>query len=633
MGKLSLKWIAIFSIATNLLMIVPPMHMLQVYDRVLSSNSLETLIYISLIAVVAIVLFGAAEAVRGILAQRAAARFTVAVSDPLFAKLAHNNDGAHDSSQILRDFNMVRTFIASRTLIGLFDLPFAPLFILLMFMLHWTIGILTLIGLGALLFVAWLNQMLTSESSDASRSADMQALSFAQAVFSRSEDIRAMGLLPSVMDRWGARMATALRTGDAAAAKTAAFYGISKAVRIILQISIMGWGAFLVIMGDISGGVIFAASMLSSKALQPFEQVIGGWDRITAARASYGNLQAFLSQGHQAAEPLRLPNPVGHVSVHNLFFSPSEVPNAKPVLDHVSFDLEAGKILAVIGPSGAGKSTIAKAIVGAISCDSGQVMLDGAERSQWPEDQWGEIVGYVSQEITLFPGTLAENIARLSIKPDERRVVEASVAAGIHEMIVGLPEGYATEIGPGKAMLSGGQKQRVALARALYSNPKVLVLDEPNAHLDPDGEESLIAAMNRARNAGRTVIIVTQRRSILQVADYVMTIRDGKVDSYVNANFRTELTPEKQAMRERARKKALAERQNVAAPSMAPDVAQQAPPPAMQPQQPLSQQPQQPAPGQPQAQQMVPHNPPLQAQPAAAVPNAVVGRADVGEQV
>lgn len=539
MGKLSLKWIAIFSIATNLLMIVPPLHMLQVYDRVLSSNSMETLIYITGIAVAAMILYGAAEAVRGVLAQRASARYTVQISDPLFARLSQRSNNPQEAAQLLRDFNLVRQFIASRALIGLFDLPFAPLFIILMFMLHWSIGALTLIGLAILIGVAWLNKTVTADNSDASRAADGQALSFAQAIFSRAEDIRAMGLLPAVMDRWGDRMATSLRTGDEAAGQSAVFFGISKAVRVILQISIMAWGAYLVIQGDISGGVIFAASMLSSKALQPFEQVIGGWERITAARASQANLEEFLAGYENDADPLRLPDPVGHIEVRGLTFNPSDEQGSKPVLDKVGFKLDAGKILAIIGPSGAGKSSIAKCLVGAMPYQDGQIRLDGAERGQYPEDQWGETVGYVSQEITLFPGTLAENIARLSLQPDERRVVEASMAAGIHDMIVNLPDGYGTEIGPGKVMLSGGQKQRVALARALYSNPRVLVLDEPNAHLDAEGEVSLIEAMQRARKAGRTIVIITQRRSVLKVADYVMTVKDGRIASYEIANFNT----------------------------------------------------------------------------------------------
>ena len=532
LGRLPLKWIVIFSIATNLLMIVPPLHMLQVYDRVLTSNSLETLIFISLIAVAAMVLFGIAEAVRGKLAQRAAARYTVSVSDQLFARLSHSTEGARESSAILRDFNQVRGFIASRTLVGLFDLPFAPLFILLMFMLHWSLGVVTVIGLMGLIFVAWLNKTATAQNSQAAQSSDQEALTFAQSVFMRSEDIRAMGLLPAVMERWGERMVTALQKGDESAGQSSVFYGISKSVRKILQIMIMGWGGYLVVQGEMSGGVIFAATMISGRALAPVEQVIGGWDRIISSYRAHQTIKNYLAGADTGESLVRLPDPTGHVSVEGLVYNPGQDPTSKPILDSVSFNVNAGDILAIIGPSGAGKSTLAKTIVGAINPEAGQIRLDGADRAQWPEDQWGEAVGYVSQEITLFPGSLAENIARLETQPNPEKVVAAAQAAGIHDMITGLADGYSTLIGPGQIPLSGGQKQRVALARALYSDPKVLVMDEPNAHLDANGEASLMAAMQRAKQAGRTIIVVTQRRSILQIADYVMTIQDGRVTDY-----------------------------------------------------------------------------------------------------
>lgn len=531
-GRLPLKWIAIFTVAVNLLMIVPPLHMLQVYDRVLTSNSLETLIYITLIAVAALVLYGVAETVRGKLAHRASAQYTIALSDPIFSKLSRNKNAAGGATQVLRDFNSVRSFISSRALMGLFDLPFAPFFIFLMFLLHWSLGVLTLIGLVALLAVALLNKTLTASNSAASKKLDMEALTFAQTVFMRAEDIRAMGLLPAIMTRWGNRMADALQAGDVAANQTATFYGISKSVRKIVQIVIMAWAAYLAIRGDISAGVIFASSMLTARALTPIEQVIGSWDRITHARMAHDNLKQFLADGETPADTVRLPDPTGQISVQGLVYNPSAGSSARPILDEISFELEAGKILAIIGPSGAGKSTLARALVGAITPDSGQVMLDGAQRSQWPEHQWGESVGYVSQEVTLFPASLAENIARLEVQPDSEKVVAAAQAAGVHEMITALPDGYSTEIGPGKLILSGGQKQRLALARALYSDPKVLVLDEPNAHLDAHGETALMAAMQRAREAGRTIIVVTQRRSVLKIADWVMTIRDGRITDY-----------------------------------------------------------------------------------------------------
>ncbi|NKB50667.1 MAG: type I secretion system permease/ATPase [Rhizobiaceae bacterium] len=535
MQRLPLKWIAIFSIATNLLMVVPPLHMLQVYDRVLTSNSIETLIYLSAIAVAAMVLFGAAEAVRGKLAQRASAQYTVELSDPLFKRLSGNVDGARGSSQVLRDFNSVRSFLSSRSMIGLFDLPFVPLFILLMFMLHWLLGVVTLVGAGALVAVAWINKTSTAKNAEESKRSDMEALTFAQTVFMRAEDIRAMGLLPAVTERWGQRMAESLQKGDVAAGQTSMFYGISKSVRKILQIMIMACGAALVISGEISAGVIFAASMISGRALAPVEQVIGGWDRIAQARTAQANLEEFLASDPEAHDLVQLPDPQGDILVQGLTYSPSKLPNARPVLDNVNFEISAGKILAVIGPSGAGKSTIAKALVGAIVPDGGQIMLDGAQRAQWPEHQWGQAVGYVSQEITLFPATLAENIARLELNPDSKKVVAAAQAAGVHELITSLPDGYSTEIGPGKLVLSGGQKQRIALARALYSDPRVLVLDEPNAHLDAQGEVSLMSALKRAKSQGRTIIAVTQRRSMLQIADEVMTIKAGQVADFSSA--------------------------------------------------------------------------------------------------
>ena len=543
MQRLPLKWIAIFSIATNLLMVVPPLHMLQIYDRVLTSNSMETLIFLSLIAVAAMVLFGAAEAVRGKLAQRASARYTVALSDPLFKRLSGNVDGARGSSQVLRDFNSVRSFLTSRSMTGLFDLPFVPLFVLLMFMLHWMLGVVTLIGALALVAVAFLNKTATAKNSEESKRSDMEALTFAQTVFMRAEDIRAMGLLPAVMERWGQRMTEALQKGDVAAGQTAVFYGVSKSVRKILQIMIMACGAYLVLSGEISAGVIFAASMISGRALAPVEQVIGGWDRIAQAKTAHANLQQFLADTPENYEQVQLPEPQGNITVEGLTYAPSKLANAKPVLDNVSFEIGAGNILAVIGPSGAGKSTVAKALVGAVTADSGQIMLDGAQRAQWPEHQWGEAVGYVSQEITLFPATLAENIARLELNPDSEKVVAAAQAAGVHELITSLPEGYGTEIGPGKLVLSGGQKQRIALARALYSDPKVLVLDEPNAHLDAQGEVSLMNALKRAKSEGRTIIVVTQRRTVLQIADQVMTIKAGQVSDFSSAASHRAKTP------------------------------------------------------------------------------------------
>ncbi len=522
----ALKWIVVFSLATNILMVVPPLHMLQVYDRALTSQSIETLIYITLIAVAAMVLYGVAETVRGKLAQRASAHYTVSVAQPLFARLSGGGYDAQASGTALRDYNTVRGFIGSRAMLGLFDLPFVPAFLLLMFLLHWSLGMITFVGLAVLVGIALANKWSTASSSAQSKQADGAALSFAQAVFMRGEDIRAMGLLPNVMARWGGGMAESLQKADESAAASSGWYGASKSARKMLQIVIMAWGAWLVIDGQISGGVIFAASMISSRALAPVEQVIGGWERIAQTRTAHRSLETLLAADDMPS-PIRLPDPRGVLSAEGITYAPQA--GLAPILDDVSVTANPGQILAIVGPSGAGKSTLARLLVGAVQASEGVVRLDGAERSQWPDDQWGDAVGYVAQEIALFPGTIGENIARLSASPNEQRLVAAAQATGIHDMILAMPQGYATAIGPEGVQLSGGQKQRVALARALYSDPRVLVLDEPNAHLDPAGEQALMATLVRARKADRTVLLVTQRRSVLRIADRVVTVRDGKV--------------------------------------------------------------------------------------------------------
>ena len=536
------KWLAIFSIATNILVVVPPLFMLQVYSRVLSSGSLETLIYMSLIAIIAMWLFGVAETVRMNLAQKASAKYTVQIADKLFDALSRQAT-VEKSTQTLRDFSAVKNYLASRSFIGLFDLPFVPLFILLLFILHPTIGLITVLGTVGLVTIAWYNRATTDDKSRQSKKIDSQAFSFAQAVFSRSEDIRAMGILTSIKQRWGEKMADAINSGDDANTRSAMFYGLSRALRKSLQITIMAWGAYLALNGDISGGAIFAGSMISGRALQPIEQLIGGWSQLSQVQKSHARLGQLLDDAADYTEPVTMPQPNGEIHVENLTYTVNNGEKPVAILNNVSFDLPFGKILVIVGPSGAGKSTLVRALVGALTPTAGQIMLDGIERSSWSDEQWGEIVGYVPQENTLFPGTLIENIARLNPSPDEARVIEAAQTAGIHKMIANLPRGYHTVIGPGRMNLSGGQKQRVAFARALYSNPQVLVLDEPNSHLDRDAEKMLVKSLENARDEHKTVIVVTQRRSILRCADFIMTMNDGNLESFAENKKRLKVDP------------------------------------------------------------------------------------------
>lgn len=523
------KPLIVFSVVANALMLVAPIHMMQVYDRVLSSSSKETLFYITLIAAFLLAVFGASEAIRSKIAQRISAKFALMSSDPMFLALVSKSPSSNQSQKVLRDFNTIRTFLSSRAMIGLFDLPFAPLFLLILFVLHYQVGLLTTLGIALLAAIAWVNKASTSQDQSQAAEANSNAIAFAGTVFSRSEDIRAMGLLPSLTERWGKMMATNLNAQDRSAAKTAFFFGISRSIRQILQIMIMAWGAYLVLSGDMSGGMIFAASMISGRAIQPIEQVIGGWDNINRARAAYKDFNEFLKQSEATEEKIKQPAPKGELNANEISISIEGSSGSIPILNNISLEVPAGQILAIIGPSGAGKSSLARVLSGANQPTNGEVLLDGCAQSNWQAGQWGEYVGYLAQDIMLFPGTIAENIARMAVDPNEEQVVNAARAANVHELINKLPDGYMTVIGDSNVRLSGGQKQRIALARALYSRPRVLVLDEPNAHLDTEGEERLMQTLALLKRNKVTVVMVTQRKQILRVADRVVTIENGTI--------------------------------------------------------------------------------------------------------
>ena len=527
------KWLAFFSVATNMLMLAVPIHMMQVYDRVLSSRSVETLLYLTLVVIAALAVFGTAESLRSQLSQRLSARYATAHAERLFAKLVGAHHGSSDDHRILRDFSQVRVFLSSKQMVGLFDLPFAPIFLILMFLLHITLGALTLVGILALVGIAAANNKWTAHLQETSGKSANEAQGFAQAALARAEDIRAMGLMPNIMARWGGKTAEALNTADSAAERNAKFFGLSRFVRQTLQISMMAWGAYLAIQGDISAGLIFAASMISGRALLPIEQVIGGWSNIAQAYASYLRVDEFLKSKNKAQPLVALPSPQGEIGVECLTYNADGAANAeRPILDNLSFRVSPGTIVAIIGPSGAGKSTLARLLVGAIQPSKGNIRLDGFELDQWSDGVRGAAIGYVPQDIALFPGTIAENIARLDPAPDEQRIIDAALKSGVHELVARMPDGYQTLVGGAGISLSGGQRQRIALARAFYSDPKVLVLDEPNAHLDQEGEQLLMNALLTAQTQLLTIIVVTQRRSMLKAASHVLLLKDGRIAAF-----------------------------------------------------------------------------------------------------
>ncbi len=526
-----LRALIIFSTITNLMVLAPSFHMLQIYDRVLSSGSKSTLFFISMIAIFALVVYGVAETVRTKISQRLAAKYTVNVSDKLFARFANFPQTSMATSRYLRDYGTVRTFLSSRTVIGLFDVPFIPFFLLLLFLVHWSIFLVTLVGILTMAMFSYLNGVLTERSRTKSREMDSEAIGFAQSAFSRGEDVRSLGLLPNFITLWGRRTASALNAAEDASSKSAVFYSLSKAFRQILQVSIMGWGAYLVLAGDMSGGKIFLASMISGKALGPIEQVIGSWEQITKSIASYKNVEELVGPEKKLAARAMLPEPAGHLLAKNLIYVPEGAAPGTRIVNNISLSANPGEIIAIVGASGAGKSTLVRMLAGALRPTTGELLMDDAQYDQWPTEQWGRNVGYVAQEINLFPGTIAENIARFDIDFDEQEVYRAAQTAGVHEIILGLPKGYQSVVGMGDFDLSMGQKQNIALARALYGDPKVLILDEPNAHLDQSGEGMLFKALVIAKKRGATVIIVSQRSSVLKIADRTLRIINGRAEA------------------------------------------------------------------------------------------------------
>lgn len=526
------KWLFVFSIAANVLLLAMPLHMIAIYDRVLVSRSNETLLYITLIALAALVMMGVTEAVRSMIAQRMSAKFVTDTAGRLFNGLIHSEESTGRRSQIMRDFYSLRTFLSSRAMIGLFDLPFTPLFLALLFMLHAQLGMITFVGILFLAGIAWANRSLSlSDTEEATRS-NSDAVSFSQAVVTRSEDIRAMGLFPTFLQRWGNKMDAALSHADKSSQVQAFFFGLSRTVRQGLQIIIMAWGAHLVLAGDLSGGVIFASSLISSRAFVPVEQVIGAWDRVTHAQRSYETLQQFVADQKEKPHAVIPQMTTGDVEFENVSFEVQSGNRSLSILKNVSFKLQSGQILAVIGPTGAGKSTLAKLMTGALHPTEGSVRLDGFELSQWPDDRKGESIGYVPQDATLFPGSIAENISRYEQDASEDAIIAAARKANIHSHVVKMPEAYSTIVGPGFQEMSGGQQQQLAMARAFFASPRVLILDEPNAHLDQKAEDSLLRSLAKAQEEGISSIVVSQRRSILKVADFVLTMNEGQVISF-----------------------------------------------------------------------------------------------------
>ncbi|MEC9342998.1 MAG: type I secretion system permease/ATPase, partial [Pseudomonadota bacterium] len=528
----SMAIMGVFSFATNCLLLIMPIYMLQIYDRVLPSRSSETLLFLSLIAMAGLIVLGLLEVVRTILANRTAARLGMRLSDDALRTIIRTGSMTGGNIQPMRDISTLRGLLSSKVVFALLDLPFAGLFIGIMYWIHPNLFWLTLSGALLVALIALANQYFSSRASGQQTEQTMRATRRAEHLARNADSVTAMGMLDNTVELWGRDYAASLAQADRAAGINAWFSGLSRTVRFALQIAILGYGALLVLEGQMTAGLIFAASIISARGLQPIDQIIGSWRQLVSGWGSWVRVRTFLQRARSEEKRISLPAPQGRIEVSGLLQPNPVDPARAPILRDVSFKLEPGEMLAVVGPSGAGKSTLARLLVGAGRARAGQVRIDGNDISNWNSEELGRHIGYLAQDVELIPGTIAENISRFEEVRNDEAIVEAARRAHAEQLILRMTRGFDTFIGPGGQRLSGGEKQRVALARAFYGSPRLLVLDEPNASLDKQGEDALRQALQEARGQGVTVIVVTQRDTLLVIADHVLRMQDGTVGEF-----------------------------------------------------------------------------------------------------
>ena len=525
--------VALLSGLINVLYLSGSIFMMEVYDRVLPSRSIPTLVGLSVIIVVLYLFQGLFDMVRGRILARVGAALDEDLSQQVFqcqliAPLKRRVEG--DGQQPLRDLDQIKAFLAGGGPAALFDLPWMPLYLFICFAFHPWIGMVTLTGAVLLVVITLLTEVLTRSASRAAVGAALMRNGISEGARRNAEVVHAMGMARRIGMRWGEANAQYLahqqRTSDVAGG----FGALSKVLRMLLQSAVLGVGAYLVIDGQATGGIMIASSILTSRAMAPVELAIANWKGFVGARQSWRRLKELLAATSRSDEPLRLPIPRMLLSVENAGTGAPE--NQRFAIQDVSFQLKAGSGLGVIGPSASGKSSLARMLVGVWPTWRGKVRLDGAALEQWLPEELGRHIGYLPQDVELFAGTVTQNIARFDPNPDPEAVVAAAKAANVHDMILHLPDGYETQVGEAGAALSGGQRQRIALARALYGDPFLVVLDEPNSNLDNEGEQALTAAILGVRARGGIVIVIAHRPSALAGVDLVLVMADGKVQSF-----------------------------------------------------------------------------------------------------
>ena len=524
--------VGFFSLFVNALMLVPSFYMLQVYGRVVTSGSITTLVMLTIIMTVLMVTMGSLEWVRSRIMVRLSTKLDVLLSRDVYRasfKRALDSGGMDASAQPLNDLTGLRQFLTGNGLFAFFDAPWLPVYIGVMFLFHPWFGWVAIASAIVLLCLAFVNEKLTGKSIAEANKQNIAASLYTTKNLRNAEVIESMGMLHTLMGRWGQRQKKVLQLQSEASDHGGLVSNMSKTFRMLVQSLILGLGAYLAVKQEITPGLMIAGSILLGRALAPIDLMIGSWKGFISARSQYSRLNEILDL--QQAEPQRmaLPPPEGHVLVENLIVS---APGSKtPILKNISFAVQAGSVVGIIGPSASGKSTLARALLGVWAPQHGVVRLDGADINNWDKQELGPYVGYLPQDIELFEGSISENIGRFG-EIESEKVIAAAKTAGVHEMILQLPNGYDTVIGSDGVNLSGGQRQRVGLARAIYGKPRLIILDEPNSNLDEVGERALAQAIQEIKATGATIFIITHRTNILAQLDRLLVMSTGTIAMY-----------------------------------------------------------------------------------------------------
>ncbi|KFE43837.1 type I secretion system permease/ATPase [Pseudomonas syringae] len=524
--------VGVFSLFVNALMLVPTFYMLQVYGRVVTSGSLSTLTMLTIIMVVLTITTGLLEWIRSRIMVRVSTKLDVILSRDVYRasfKQALATGGMNASAQPLSDLTSLRQFLTGNGVFAFFDAPWLPIYVAVMFMFHPWYGWMAIGCAIVLICLAYANEKVTGKAiADANRE-NIAASLYTTKNLRNAEVIESMGMLNSLINRWSLRQKKVLLLQSVASDNGGVVTSMSKTFRVMVQSLILGLGAYLAVNHEISPGLVIAGSVLLGRALAPIDLIIGSWKGFIAARGQYSRLNEILSKLQSEPVRMALPAPEGNITVENMIVGAPGSRSA--IIKGISFAVQAGTVVGVIGPSASGKSTLARALLGIWPPQHGSVRLDGADISNWDKAELGPYIGYLPQDIELFEGTISENIARFG-EVDAELVVQAAKVAGVHEMILLLPDGYDTVIGSDGVNLSGGQRQRIGLARAIYGTPRLIILDEPNSNLDEVGERALSYALEYLKATGATIFVITHRTNILSQLDRLLVMKDGLLSMY-----------------------------------------------------------------------------------------------------